>query len=156
MRCVLVAGLVLGLVTAHSGVALRGQPAPSVWDRIYTDEQAGRGEAIYRATCEGCHAPDLSGGKVVPELVGQTFRDGWDGSTLGRLFERVVLSMPEGDPASVTREQKGDILAFILRANGFPSGERELEPRTELLDRFTFSSQRRTPDPSAGGFQEDN
>ncbi len=128
----------LNVVAAISDGALGARQTQSVWDRIYTDEQADRGEALYRATCEGCHAPDLSGGKVVPELIGATFTDDWTGLTVGQLFERILLSMPEADPASVSRSEKADIVAFILRANGFPAGQRDLEPETDILDRFRF------------------
>ncbi len=134
----LVAGCAGGLTMGMAWGGVAGQR--TVWDRIYTDEQADRGEEVYRATCEGCHAPDLSGGKVVPELIGETFTDDWVGSTVGRLFERIVVSMPEENPASVSQRQKADIVAFILRANGFPPGRHELEPRADVLDRFTFDS----------------
>ena len=64
--------------------------------------------------------------------------DDWTGLTVGQLFERILLSMPEADPASVSRSEKADIVAFILRANGFPAGQRDLEPETDILDRFRF------------------
>ena len=144
-----------GIVAGWAGVAVGTALAAgeqTVWERIYSDEQADRGEVMYRVACEGCHAPDLSGGKVVPELIGATFTDGWRGSTVGRLFERIVVSMPEEDPASVSRRQKADIVAFILRANGFPAGEHELEPRIDRLDRFRFAA---TP-PSHGPSREES
>ena len=122
------------------GVPLGARQARSVWDRIYTDEQANRGEALYRNACENCHAPDLSGGKVVPELVGETFTNNWNGLTVGQLFERVLVSMPEEDPSSVSRREKADVLAFILRANEFPAGDQELPDLTEILDTLTFEA----------------
>ncbi len=141
MRWWLAAGLGVGIVMMTAqGVTLGARQIQSVWDSIYTDDQANRGEVLYRAACESCHAPDLSGGKVVPELIGKTFTEDWNGLTVGQLFDRVLLSMPEGDPASVSRTEKADILAFILRANGFPSGDLDLEARTEFLDRFRFDA----------------
>lgn len=141
MRGRLAAGVSLGIVlVVVAGVTPGASQMQSVWDRIYTDDQADRGEVFYRMACESCHAPDLSGGKVVPELIGDTFTEDWDGLTVGRLFERVLRSMPEDDPASVSRGEKADILAFILRVNGFPSGVLDLKPQTELLDRVTFDA----------------
>jgi hypothetical protein len=135
------AGLGLAaLVTTASGVGLGVSQMRSVWDRVYSDDQADRGETLYRSACEGCHAPDLSGGKVVPELVGATFKEDWDGSMLGLLFERVLRSMPEDDPASVTPGEKADILAYILRANGFPAGSRDLQAELDVLDRVRFDA----------------
>ena len=112
----------------------------SVWDRIYSNEQAKRGETLYRIECESCHAPDLSGGMVVPELIGNTFTEDWDGLSVGQLFERVLLSMPEEDPGSVSRYDKADILAFILQENGFPPGQGDLQAEMDLLDRVRFEA----------------
>ena len=115
----------------------RGQ---SLAGGIYTEQQADRGWARYRDACESCHAPDLSGGKVVPEMVGDTFAARWTGHTVGQLLERIVVSMPVEDPASVSRHDKVDILAFILRANGFPVGETELSVHAPALERLAFEA----------------
>jgi quinoprotein glucose dehydrogenase len=123
-----------------STAALDAQKTRSVQEGIYTDEQANRGSARYHDVCETCHAPDLSGGKVVPEMVGETFTGRWAGQTVGQLFERIVVSMPVDDPPSVSRRDKVDILAFILSVNGFPPGGEELPEQTRLLDRFRFES----------------
>jgi hypothetical protein len=93
--------------------------------------------------CESSHAPDLAGGKVVPEIVGPTFITRWSGQTVGHLFERVVVSMPEDDPSSVSRQAKADIIAFILRANRFPAGDTELPDRIEGFNRFAFEAVKR-------------
>ena len=114
------------------------QTVPSLSDGIYTKAQADRGERTYREVCESCHAPDLSGGKVVPGLVGRAFREKWAGLSLGRWFELVVVSMPPRNPAEVPAEGKADILAFVLQENGLPPGDTELPARTEILDAYRF------------------
>jgi hypothetical protein len=48
--------------------------------------------------------------------------------------------MPPADPAGVSQAQKADILAFMLRANSFPTGEQELADRTEILEPFMFEA----------------
>ena len=48
--------------------------------------------------------------------------------------------MPQEDPASVSRQEKADILAFILRVNEFPAGEKELASRAEMLNQFMFEA----------------
>jgi mono/diheme cytochrome c family protein len=44
------------------------EPAQSVWDGIYTEEQANRGGALYAQRCARCHAPDLTGSEIAPAL----------------------------------------------------------------------------------------
>ena len=119
-----------------------GLQTQTVWDGMYTDEQAARGEMLYQEWCASCHAPDLSGGDLAPVLAGGEFVWNWSGLTVGQLFERLRISMPQENPSSVTRAQKADILAFMLRANEFPVGEQELVGRSEILDQFMFESVR--------------
>ena len=63
---------------------------------------------------------------MVPGLIGGEFIWNWSGLTIGQLFERLRISIPQENPASVSRREKADILAFILRLNEFPAGEKEL------------------------------
>ena len=132
VKCLLV------ITTFVAGATLGANQAPSVSDGIYTKEQAEHGEALYRDACESCHAPDLSGGKVVPGLAGRAFAQQWGGMTLGQWFDLVLTSMPDTNPAEVTSREKADILAFVLRENGLPSGDVELPGRAEVLDRYRF------------------
>lgn len=112
----------------------------TVWDGIYTEEQAARGEPLYQEWCASCHAPDLSGGDLAPGLVGGEFTWNWSGLTVGQLFERLRISMPQENPSAVSRSEKADILAFMLRANEFPPGDQDLADRTEMLDQFMFEA----------------
>lgn len=121
----------------------------SVRQGIYSNEQADRGQVLYHAVCESCHAPDLAGGKVVPEIVGPTFIARWTGRTVGQFFERVAVSMPEEDPSSVTWQDKVDIVAFVLRTNGFPPGDLALTDRLDNLDRIRFEIAEPAPERPA-------
>ncbi len=112
----------------------------TVWDGIYTEDQAARGEPLYQEWCSSCHAPDLSGGDLAPGLVGGEFTWNWSGLTVGQLFERLRISMPQENPSSVSRSQKADILAFMLHANEFPTGDQELADRAEMLEQFMFEA----------------
>ena len=127
------------IVSVLDTTILMGQ-GRTVWEGIYTDEQADRGEAIYQEACASCHSADLSGGQMVPGLIGGEFTWNWSGLTIGQLFERLRISMPQEDPASVSRQEKADILAFMLRSNEFPAGEQELTARSEVLDQFMFEA----------------
>ena len=114
----------------------------SVWDGAYTEAQARRGEPLYEASCAECHGSDLNGLEMAPGLLGSEFAWNWNGLTLGDLFERVRVSMPQGAPTSVSRGEKADILAYMLEVNGFPAGETELGSRTDTLRGVSFHAEK--------------
>lgn len=128
------AAFAAGMATAAAG------QARTTWDGIYTEEQAARGEPLYQEWCASCHAPDLSGGDLAPGLVGGEFVWNWSGITVGQLFERLRISMPQENPSNVTRAEKADILAFMLYVNEFPAGEHELADRTNMLEQIMFEA----------------
>ncbi len=144
--------LVLGAVVACCS-AFRSQaqqpeppsPTRSVWDGVYTDEQAQRGEPLYREMCASCHGDTLKGSGETPALAGNTFLSDWNGLTLGDLFERIRRTMPQDKPGRVTRPQKSDILAYVLSVNKFPAGKTELPHQTEFLNEIRFEATK--PDP---------
>src|SRR5882672_11690519 len=47
--------------------------APSVWDGVYTEEQASRGRTVYDKECAGCHLDTLQGDGLAPGLVADSF-----------------------------------------------------------------------------------
>ena len=131
---------VLGVCIAGPEVAAR--QVQSVWDGVYTVEQAQRGAPLYQQSCAECHGPDLAGGEMSPGLVGGEFVWNWNGLSVGDLFERLRVSMPQGEPNSVSRQEKADILAFLLQANDFPVGDTELANRTGMLAGINFLAQK--------------
>lgn len=135
--------IVLVLLTiAATAFAWRAQER-TVWDGVYTDEQATRGEALYGEHCVRCHGATLQGnGEGAKPLTDAAFKSTWNGVPLGALFDRVRLSMPQDKPGSMTRQQVADLLAFILRANKFPAGKDELVRQTDLLNAIMFKSEK--------------
>ena len=109
------------------------QELRTVWSGVYTAAQAARGAALYERTCAECHGPELEGGETAPPLAGPDFRWTWNGLSVGDLFERLRISMPEGRPQSLSRREKADILAYMFEQNTFPIGNTELHDRTEPL-----------------------
>lgn len=107
--------------------------ARSIWDGVFTVEQAARGEEAYKATCSECHGGDLMGDGFAPALAGADFQGNWNDLSVGDLFERIRISMPPSGPSGVSPEQKADILAHIFNFNKYPAGTTELEPKTEVL-----------------------
>lgn len=105
-----------------------------------SDAQVSRGAGLYQEVCENCHGPDLAGGKVVPGIVGDDFVREWSGKTLRELFTRLVDTMPPaGEPSIATREQMVDVLAYLLRANGWSGGGGVLSNTSRHLDEAAFS-----------------
>ena len=105
----------------------------SVWDGVFSTEQADRGAAAYKESCSECHGGDLMGDGFAPALTGADFKSNWNDLSVGDLFERIRISMPSADPSSVPPAAKADIVAHILKFNEYPAGTIELEPKTELL-----------------------
>ena len=109
------------------------QPAKSVLDGVFNEEQLKRGTKTFVDNCSVCHGQDLSGGEIAPALFGPNFMANWNGLTVGDLFERIRISMPPDNPDKMTRQQDIDIVSAILNANGFPMGKAELDSKTEVL-----------------------
>lgn len=121
-------------------LALGAVEPATVWDGVYTKEQAVRGETFYEQGCAECHGPALEGDDMSTPLVGSDFLWAWDGLTLGDLFERIRISMPDGKANSMTRQEKADVLAFVLMKNEMSSGEEELAPKAEDLHPIAFKA----------------
>jgi quinoprotein glucose dehydrogenase len=127
---------------AAAVASLCGQPAASVWDGVYSEEQAARGRPVYVKECSSCHGASLSGGESAPPLSGSAFMANWSGLSVGDLFERVRLSMPEGRPGTLSRQQNADILAYMLSVNQFPAGKTELQKDTDRLRQIRFLAEK--------------
>jgi cytochrome c len=133
----------LGLAAATALTAsarAQGGATRSVWAGVYTSEQATRGQPLYAQSCGACHGSSLEGGEMAPPLAGGPFNANWNGLTMGDLFERLRISMPQNSPGSLPRQAYVDILAFMLRTGDFPEGKAELPRETELLKQITFDA----------------
>ena len=124
-------------------------PPRTVADGIYTDAQADRGAASYDAACARCHRPDL-GGADGPALKDDRFNRMFAGKPLHSLYERVSTTMPRNAPASLAEGVYTDILAYLLRENGFPAGARELVVAT--IEGTEVRPTRPRPSPAVGDF----
>jgi len=112
----------------------------SVWDGIYSAEQARKGEALYRQECASCHGEKLEGRGQAPPLTGGDFTMDWNGMTLDDLFEKIQTSMPADKPGQLSREQNASLLAYILGANKFPAGAADLPTDSERLRQIRFEA----------------
>jgi S-disulfanyl-L-cysteine oxidoreductase SoxD len=108
-----------------------GPAARSVWDGVYTLNQAKRG-ALKSGFCVQCHGDGFLGGPA-PELAGPAFAAAWGGRTVSDLFDLIRLTMPDDDPGSLSREVYADLVAYILAVNKFPTGNTEIGVEIEPL-----------------------
>lgn len=131
-------------VALGHGLSVRAQQAPapteqlpaapsprSVWDGVYTLDQAKRG-ALKSGLCTECHGEGFEGGPA-PQLTGDEFTARWNGRTVADLFDLIRLTMPDNDPGSLPREYYADLLAYILALNKFPAGRTEIGTQSEPL-----------------------
>jgi S-disulfanyl-L-cysteine oxidoreductase SoxD len=118
--------------------AAAGTSARSVWDGVYTKQQAERGIELYATHCRSCHGEQLEGNGPAHPLAGPVFTANWDGVSMGDMLERTRTSMPIDKPGSLSRQQVADVLAFVLSANKLPAGEVELPRQAEILNQMRF------------------
>lgn len=107
----------------------------SVWDGVYTQAQAQRGQALYGQQCSSCHGEKLTGkeSEDSPALSGGDFQSEWTGRTVGDLFRKILRKMPQDNPGKLTPQQSVDLAAYILSFNAFPAGKAELPPQNDAL-----------------------
>jgi mono/diheme cytochrome c family protein len=128
-----------------AGLWAQQQSSRSVWDRVYTDEQAKRGAPLYHEHCADCHGEELEGDAEAPALSGGTFLTNWNGLPLSGLFQRIRRDMPlNSDVGKLGPALSADILAYILKVNKFPPGSTELSHSSVALDQIRFEADKRS------------
>src|SRR5262245_46951004 len=114
------AGAVPGVLGAQTV-----QAKNPLWDGLYTDDQASRGNAVFNATCANCHTLDSQGNRP---LSGKKFWDSYTQKTVGDLFAFMQKNMPNGNGGSLSEKTYADLVALVLKSNGIPAGTTELVP----------------------------
>ncbi len=119
-------------------------PVASVWDGVFTEAQATRGQAVYTGACALCHgrrlngAPDDPDMRSTPPLARARFVRVWEGRSLATLFEYTQATMPEDNPSSLTEQENVDVIAYMLSVGGMPAGDDELQPDPRSLARVVI------------------
>lgn len=142
---------VAAAITMSGGLFLLSADAPStVWDGVYTPDQAQRGQALYNKQCAECHGDNMEGdgqterarrlNRAMPPLSGDVFKGNWNGRPLSDLFDKVRKTMPRDDPGKLSLKENADILAYMLKFNQFPSGSKELAADPGVLTDITFDA----------------
>jgi mono/diheme cytochrome c family protein len=119
------------LMAAAAGSLLNAQAADTkprtVWDGVYTDAQAARATAAFSQSCSNCHTLAQDGGNR--PLTGDAFWKGFTQKTVADLLTFVKTNMPNGvNAGSLPAPTYNDLVALILKSNGFPSGTAEVSP----------------------------
>ncbi len=128
------------------GLEVSGSMA-SVWDAVFTEAQATRGQAVYDGACGLCHgrrlngAPDDPDMRSTPPLARARFLRVWEGRSLATLFEYTRATMPEDNPSSLTEQEYVDVIAYMLSVGGMPAGDDELQPDPRSLARVVIGGQ---------------
>ena len=116
--------------TAPAPAAPETAPAAS-GDLGFSAEQADRGRDVYRSSCTACHYSS--------EFSDRSFKFKWRRRTAGDLFGHISTSMPEDSPGSLPLTQYADLVAYILRMNGFETGTGELPADEAVLDGISLA-----------------
>jgi S-disulfanyl-L-cysteine oxidoreductase SoxD len=139
MRAVLLTIAAAGALALS--VASNAQEPRSVWSGVYTEAQAKRGEELYFERCVRCHGATFMGGTDgAGPLLGPTFNGNWNGVPLDQMLDRVRATMPQDKPATLSRQQTADALAFIFSINKMPAGTAELPRQAEMLNLIQYKA----------------
>ena len=134
--CTAGALLVIGLPITAAPVQ---STTRTVWDGVYTAAQAGRGKKSYITNCASCQNEGLQGGDLAPELKGESFLLRWNDKSMVEFVDRMQKTMPQDAPGSLSAEENGDIVAYILQVNKMTPGSADLSSDAAALKAITIT-----------------
>jgi mono/diheme cytochrome c family protein len=126
------------LIVVFGSLGTIAQAPTVVLSGVYTQGQATRGGAAYEKECAYCHGPDLGGEGFAPSLVGDVFVQRWKDSVVGDLYSVIRETMPADRPGGLSDETCADIVAYVLKMNGYPAGQQALSTDPIALKQIKF------------------
>ena len=135
----------VAVIDRESHVPAHAPASRTVWDSVYSAAQAGRGETTYAKSCARCHGASLTGGDESPPLTGGGFLGNWNGLPLSELETRIRTTMPSDSVGIYGRPLVIDVIAYMLKANGFPAGAAELPADADSLKAIVIQANRSAP-----------
>ena len=114
------------LAVCSLGPATAQDLARSVWDGVFTTEQAERGASTYNLYCSACHGPS-------PAL--QRF----EGQPLSEVHTFIRTMMPDGSPGTLSGQEYSDVLSYLLQYAGMPAGDAELPTLSRGMTDIEFT-----------------
>lgn len=135
-------------VASLSPVTLRAQSADSTGQKsvlsgVFTEEQAAKGDSEHQANCIACHGAE--------NYTGEKWAKNWIGRTAFDLFDQLKTTMPEDNPGGLSAQQYTDIIAYIFKINGLPSGAAVLPADPEALRLIKIEAKPSSPGAMSGG-----
>jgi mono/diheme cytochrome c family protein len=116
-----------GIAGGSAPASAAGATAPV----SFTAEQVTHGSDIYADRCVQCHGDTLDNGEFGgAPLNGSYFKKHWGEGSVAGLIGFMKAKMPPDRPGSLTDQSYADLAAFLLDANGYPKGDKELPPDT--------------------------
>src|SRR5215216_6016616 len=97
----------------------------SVWQGVYNEPQAARGDTEHQNNCTSCHGTE--------KYSGEAFAKAWIGRTAFDLFDQLKTTMPDDNPGGLSVQQYTDIVAYIFKVNGMPAGADSLPADPEAM-----------------------
>ena len=92
---------------------------------FYTNQQASRGDGLFRDNCVACHSSS--------EFSGASFERRWRNRAVGDIYEFVLYAMPDDNPGGLPEQTYADIVAYMLQMNDFLAGDSELPTSLDML-----------------------
>jgi cytochrome c5 len=111
--------LFVSTVLGHQFISAQDRTADQ---GVYTSAQAARGATVFDAHCVSCHRE----GGTAPVLTGERFTKTFADATLLSIFTTIQTTMPRNAPSSLTEREYVDVVAHLLKLNGYPNGMTEL------------------------------
>jgi hypothetical protein len=138
------------VVTIAAAWAAAQEAGRTVWDGVYSADQAESGKHRYSGQCKSCHGQSLDGGHIfgsrtrtAPALRGEAFLSHWIGHSTADLFNEIARYMPLDHPGTLSDDVNASILAFILQENGLPPGSQNLPMDTAVLQTIQITAQKK-------------
>ena len=94
----------------------------------FSEDQATRGENVYKALCASCHTPS--------DQSGDQFKLNWFGKTLLDYFANLKKTMPDDNPGGLSDDEYVRVVAYIMKLNGFRAGADSLVADTTMMKRI--------------------
>ena len=108
-------------------VAAQAPTPKTVWDGVYSDAQAARAQATFDSVCSRCH---MLTGQGKGAVTGDAFWTAFTQKSVADLLTYVKTNMPNGNGGSLPASTYNDLVALILKANGFPAGAADVSPES--------------------------
>lgn len=105
-------------LTAQTGNA-QAAAKKTIWDGVYTEAQATRGQKTVQQNCGSCHSP-------ASEWSTSMFIAAWTGRPIRELHSHIRSTMPFNQPGKLSAQEYADIVAYMLKLNKVPAGRAEL------------------------------